>query len=197
MSHLLQYTTPARAGGFVSGTGIRRYTISHQTPGTAVTGQTSFVATTPTFMLYKTSSNTTTRTVISLIGLEQVGTVAGGAITILAAVDPTNRFSAGGTAIVPQLTSTQQVTSGTTPDFTFKYNATATAAGAVDSAPRYVNCGTFPAITGTTLPTIDCQDEFIIKGPGSFLLYTYATGTGPSWNLTWEIIEEALVGGDL
>jgi hypothetical protein len=194
----LQYISAARAGGFVSGSGIRRYVISHQTPTTTVTGQTSWVATTPTFMLYKTSSNTTTRTIISLISLEQTGTAAVGAISLIGCIDPTNRYSSGGTAVVPKLTSLQQVDSGTTPDFTFRYNPTASAAsGTADLVPRYFNCGTFPAVTGTTLPTIDCQDEFVIKGPGTFMLYTQAATTGPTWNFTFEVIEEALVGGDL
>ncbi len=194
MSNLI-FTTPARAGGFASGTGNRRYTISHQTPTTAITGQTSFDATTPTFILYKTTSNTTKRTILSNFSLAQSGTVAGGAISVVLAVDPTNRYSAGGTAVVPQLTSTQQVTSGTTPDFTFRYNATASAAGSNDSAPRYTTIGEFPAVTGTMIPTVDCQDEFVIAGPGSILVYVYAATTGPTLRFCFEVIEEPVSGG--
>lgn len=194
MASQLQYVSPARAGGFVSGSGARRYIISHQTPTTAITAQTGWVATTPTFIIYKTSSQTTRRLIVSLISLEQTGTVAGGAINIIGAIDPTNRYASGGTAVVPQLTTLQQVASGTTPEFAFRYNATASAAGASDDIPRYFNIGTFPAATGTTLPTIDCQDEFIIKGPGSFLLYVWGATTGPTLNFTFEVYEDDVKG---
>lgn len=190
----LQYVSQARGAGFVSGVGVQRYCISHQTPTTTVTGQTGWVATTPTFMLRKTSSQTTKRLVLSNFTLEQTGTVAGGAINVILALDTTDRYSAGGTAVVPQLTTAQSVASSTTPEFTFRYNPTATAAGSSDTIPRYVNCGTFPAVTGSTLPTIDCQDEFVIQGPGSILVYTWAATTGPTWNFTFEVIEEELRG---
>jgi len=191
---VLQYVSQARASGFVSGAGIQRYTISHQTPTTLVTGQTSWVATTPTFMIYKTATQISNRLILSNFTLEQDGTVAGAKIGIIGAIDTTNRYASGGTAVVPQLTSAQQVASAVTPEFTFRTNPTATAAGSFNTIPRYFNLGSWLPVTGTTLPTCDCQDEFVIQGPGSILIYTFATGTGPSWNFTFEVIEEPVQG---
>lgn len=194
MASQLQYVSQARGPAFVSSVSNRRFLISHQTPTTTITAQTGWVATTPTFIFYKTSSQTTKRLVVSLMGLEQTGVVAGGPINIIGAIDPTNRYSAGGTAVTPQITTTQQVASGSTPEFSFRYNATASAAGTGDDIPRYFNIGTFPAETGSTLPTVDFQDEIILNGPSSFLVYIWAATTAPTLNFTFECWEEDIRG---
>src|SRR5690349_4912055 len=60
-----------------------------------VTGQTSFAATTPTFLLQVPSG--TTCLPLS-VDLSQSGTVAGGDITVVIEVDDIDRYSSGGTA---------------------------------------------------------------------------------------------------
>lgn len=147
------------------------------------TGQTSFVATTPTFLIYKASA--TTRTVLKGFRLSQVGTVAGGDISVAIVVDPDNRFSAGGTTI-PQVQ--RAVRQDNTSSFTVLANPTATA---TDSDERTVESLSMAASLGNILD-YDAESELMIAGTGSILIYTWAAVTGPTWKPVFELYEEAL-----
>ena len=61
-----------RAKAYGSCVGGRRFSVAHQTPGTTVTGQTSFVATTPTFLINQAAA--AHRAVLSNFALCQIGT---------------------------------------------------------------------------------------------------------------------------
>jgi hypothetical protein len=69
-----------------------------------------------------------------------------------------------------------------------KYNPTASAAG---SGTRYVFACAVDAALGR-LTSIDFGDGLLIPATGSFLLYTWAATTGPTWALTAEVVEEVL-----
>jgi hypothetical protein len=154
---------------------------THQTPGTGVTGQTSFDATTPTFLI-QTSGDS--KSIVGLsFSLSQSGTVAGAAIDIAVAVDETARRSSGGTAITP-LNSDMGSSTSSVADF--YVNPTASAASA---NVRYLWTVTVAASIGTTT-SLDFEDGIGIGTTGSILIYTFAATTGPTWRFGFEWTEE-------
>ena len=166
--------------GFASAFEGRRYSVTHQTPSTDVTGQTSFVATTPTFLFYQSAADTAF--VLNSMQLSQSGTVAGDDVFISLAIDSTSRFSSGGTAVTPQGMYSGESTSA---NVTFCYNPTASAAG---SGTRYLGTWAANADTGV-ITSIDFHDAVIIGATGSILVYTWAATTGPSWKFLFEFVE--------
>ena len=160
-----------------------RYMVTHQTIGTNITGQTSFVDTTPTFFIR--NNQTTNRLILSNFSLSQTGTVAGGEITIAQVLDTADRNSTPGTLVVPQNTNGE---STDTAGFTFQTNPTTTAAG---GGTRVVETEDIAAQVGAVYAP-DWRDGIIIPANGSFLVYTFAATTGPSWKFTFEVVEELL-----
>lgn len=157
----------------------RRFIATHQTLGTDITGQTSLVATTPTFLLYQASE--ATLIAINSIVLSQSGTVAGGLIDLVVGIDNTNRFSAGGTVVTP---SNLLAGDATTANSTFRTNPTATAAGTTD----YIFNRTVAASLGA-VSVLDIGDEVVIPQTGSLVIHTAASGTGPSWRFEVDYTE--------
>lgn len=170
-----------RRDGYYSAKIGQSFATAHQTPSTDVTGQTSFDATTPTFLFYQAAA--ANRVILRDLCLSLVGTAPGGVVHVALATDTANRFSAGGTAVVPQNTSgLSTVAAGVT----FRYNATASAAGA---GTRYLRKWSVPAGLGAIIcPAFD--DEVIIGATGSILVYTWAGTTGPTWAFSFGHIEE-------
>lgn len=158
----------------------QRFAATHQTPTTDVTGQTSFDATTPTFLFYQTGA--ASRLCLSSMQLSQSGTVAGGDIFITLAVDNTNRYASLGTLVTPQNMNAADTTAA---NVTFRYNPTATAAG---SGTRYLGTWVANADTGI-ITTLDFQDAVQIGVTGSILVYTWAATTAPSWKFVFELAE--------
>jgi len=167
---------------------------NHQTPATGITGQTSWVGTTPTFLIYGT--NVASRGVLKRMTLSQSGTVAGGAISIVIAVDSRSRFDAGGTAIVPV---NANINYSNASGYTFLYNATALAATAT---VRYIQEITIAASVGSVF-ALDFTEAYEENGipfaaagttigayTGSLLVYTSAATTGPTWKSSFEYIED-------
>lgn len=143
-----------------------------------VTGQTSFVATTPTFLLSVPLGITA---IPLLAALAQSGTVAGADINILMAKDYENRFSSGGTA----LQAIRDRDGLANPSCTMRSGATATAdAGVVPTRMWGLQLGpdVSPAegVINEAVWTPAGALDFI-DGPGSWLIYTYAGTTGPTW----------------
>ena len=164
-----------RGKAYASCIGGRRYSVAHQTPGTSILGQTGFVATTPTFLLYQ--SDSPRRVVLSNFALCQVAPAAGDVLHVAVFIDPTNRYLADGTAIIPQSTiSDSPLTAG----FSFRYNPVATAAGVGASAPRLLNEWTQPVWVGAVFNP-DMHDGVVISSTGSILVYTWAAVTAPTW----------------
>lgn len=165
--------------GFYQSYHGRNFLVTHQTIATAITGQTSFATTTPTFLLY--GAAVTKRAVLRSVALSQTGTVAGGAITIVVGVDTTDRFSSGGTAITPVNLNGQSSTASV---YTFKYNATAS-----DVAARYIWKEQIPAALSATW-TFKPGSAAMIRATGSILIWTYASTTGPTWHVNFNFSEE-------
>ncbi len=174
-----------RGKAYASCIGGRRFAVAHQTPGTTIAGQTSFVATTPTFLIHQ--SGAARRVVLSNFALCQVAPAAGDLIHIAVFIDPTNRYSTGGTAITPQSTlSDSPLAAG----FAFRYNPTATAAGGGADAPRLLYEWTQPVGLGSVFNP-DFNDGVAIAGTGSILVYTWAATTAPTWILGgFDLLEE-------
>lgn len=160
-----------RAKAYGSCVGGRRFSVAHQTPGTTITGQTSFVATTPTFLINQASA--AHRVVLSNFALCQIGTPAGGTIHIAVAIDSADRYSSGGTAITPQATAMPSAVSA---GFGFRFNPTASAPSSV----RYLYEWTQPAWAGSIFNP-DLHDGLLIGFTGSILVYTWAAATAPTW----------------
>lgn len=170
------------------------FSVTHQTPSSDVTGQTSFNATTPTFIIYGANENY--RGVVKRIRLCQSGTVAGATIFIAIAIDTTDRFSAGGTAVTPQ---NYNANSTRTSVYDAKFNVTASAAG---SGTRYLEPITASASLGNMIEidfTEGYHEDGLIftaagstlgKHTGSLLVYTWAATTGPSWKFKLELVED-------
>lgn len=160
-----------RGNAFASCVGGRRFSVAHQTPGTQITGQTSFVATTPTFLIRQ--STAAHRVVLSNFALCQAGTPAIDLIHIAVAIDSSDRYSSGGTSITPQATA---MPSALTAGFTFRYNPTASSPGSV----RYLYEWTQPVWLGSIFNP-DLLDGVLIGFTGSILIYTWAATTAPTW----------------
>lgn len=166
----------------------RRFSITHQTPSTDITGGTSFSATAPDFILY--GASVARRAVISSMMLSQSGTVAGATVFYTIAIDTANRYSSGGTLVTPQNMSGD---SSNTSVWTFRTGATATAAGA---GTRYLGTFSAPATLGI-LTSIDCGDGVLLGTgasgvfTGSLLIYAWAGTTGPSLKFQLEYLEES------
>lgn len=160
-----------RGQAYSSCVGGRRFSVAHQTPGTAITGQTSFVSTTPTFLIYQSAASK--RLVLSNFALCQDGTPAGGTIHIALVLDPASRYSSGGTSITPQNTMGDSSLSA---GFTFRYNPTASS----PSTARILYEWTQPIWLGSVF-NVDLGDGVAIGHTGSILIYTWASTVGPSW----------------
>lgn len=158
--------------GYVAANAGRRFFYTHQTPGTLVTGQTSFVATTPTFLLSNTSAS---RIIVRSISLSQGGTVAGGPISVVVQLNTTDEFSAGGTTVTaanPNEGSALSPAAG----ITFRTNPTATGA-----AGRVILQAVVPASLGTSTEA-DFEDSVILGATSSSLsVFSWAATTAPTW----------------
>lgn len=167
-----------------------------------VTGQTSFAATTPTFLL--SNPATSGRYMIPLlVGLSQTGTVAGGAVDIIVEIDNADRYSSGGTQETVLCARTDSPLGATAVDGTGS-NKCILYSGATASAGYGIR------LAGVTIgqdvsPAEGAIQQFIwtpqvgvdILAPGSSLLiYTYAGTTGPTvfWTIKWAEVPSGLVG---
>jgi hypothetical protein len=143
-----------------------------------VTGQTSFVATTPTFLLTIPAGITC---IPLLMGLCQTGTVAGDNINILMGKDYQNRYSSGGTTLLAArdrdglknascVLSSNPTATADTGDVPARMMAVQIAA---DISPAE---GLINEVVWTPAGALDFLD-----GPAAWLIYTFAATTGPTW----------------
>jgi hypothetical protein len=172
------YVYQPRETAFPATTQGRRFYVTHQTVGTVVTGQTAFLATTPTFLMRQALS--IVKIVLRSITLSQVGTVAGGFITFAVVLDTADRFSVGGTAVTPQNVNEESAAASALTSFLF--NPTATAAGAGTRVLVQTSAG---ASLGT-VTSIEFKDGVFMGTTSSLLVYAFAATTGPSLYFTFE-----------
>ena len=159
----------------------REYHAGPAASGTVVTGQTSLATTTPTLLLRVLDG---TVAIPSRLHLAQAGTIAGGAISVLIEADNADRWSSGGTAatVLPARTD-NPLTQGST----LYTGATAADGYGVQLWGALLGEDVSPAegsLAGAirlslregTLPLS------YLRGPASYLIFTYAATTGPSWH---------------
>lgn len=161
-----------------------------------VTGQTSFAATTPTFLLDVPNG---TVAIPLWVRLVQVGSVAGGAISVHISADNLSRYSSGGTSETISSTRTDTGTALST----LYSGATAAAATArniivdhaviaPDVAPASADAQKFDYLW-----TPHSSAPLYVVGLGAFLVFTYAASTGPTWrwSVGWAEIPESELNG--
>lgn len=172
---------PDRANAYVSTKDGRRYYASPQVPGAGnVLGQTSFVDTTPTFLLDLDSLGRSI--IVSRLRLSQIVPIAGGPIEVVVAIDNISRHSSGGTLITPQ---SARADSPNAAEAKFYTNPVAKAPGSV----RYLD-GLMAAASSGAVIEIDFEDGICIPSTGALLIYTFAPSIGPTWKYNLEWIEE-------
>lgn len=145
-----------------------------------VTGQTSFAATTPTFMIDVPSGTTCIPLMVSLF---QTGAAAaGGAINVLIEIDNADRYASGGTA---ETVLGARTTGAETNACTVYSGATANSGYGVRIFGATLGPDISPAegAVQEVLWTPQAGYDFLV-GPAGFLVYTYASTPGPEWNWT-------------
>lgn len=155
----------------------RIYTASDADQNDLVTGQTSFVVTTPTFLLDVPAGITV---VPLMVSLGQTGTVAGDAISVIVELDNADRYASSGTAetVFNNKTAGGVVTNAST----LYSNPTAETGYGVRVFGTTVAQDVAPAegISNEIIWTPTSTPEFLV-GPAAFIIYTYAGTTGPTW----------------
>lgn len=148
-----------------------------------VTGQTSFANTTPTFLLDVPEGTTA---IPLFVNLTQAGTVAGGAISVRIAIDDRKRYASAGTSETVY-----------NPSKRFKrQNKCTLYSGATANAPAIDSYGirVFSAVFGADVDTAEgavqgpywsAESPYLLEGPATFLVYTDAAATGPTWE--WSV----------
>lgn len=186
-----QHWTQDRKPGYVATRSGRRFMVTHQTQTTFVTGQTSYVVTTPTFLIYQAAA--TRCCTLSSMTLCQVSTVAGAIIHIAIGVCSANKYSSGGTAVTPMnaLVDPNDTKYSGDAGFTFRYNPTGAADGSDPDQVRLLYHFTLAPNSSAPIPfSFDTEDSVMIGRTGSILIYTWAGTTGPTWTFNFEVNEE-------
>jgi hypothetical protein len=171
----------SRESAFTAARRGRRFYSTHQTPGTAITGQAAFNVNTPTWLIRL--NGTSVRLILRSISLTLVNTPTN-APNVTVSIDTADRFSAGGAAHVPQNTNEESATaSGVT---SVLANPTLAAA-----APRdLVNDQLLN--TQTSKITILFRDGILLGTSSNLMVYTWgAGGTQPDWYWVFEWEEVA------
>jgi len=137
-----------------------------------VTGQTSFADTTPTFLLDVPAGTTA---VPLFLNLSQTGTVAGGAIDVIIEIDRVKRYSSGGTS---EKVFSPSARTGACKLYT---GATALTGYGVRLWGATIGQDVSPAEGAIQGPFWKPEVPYQLVGPASFLIYTYAGTTGPTW----------------
>jgi len=180
------YCYSANADEYAAARRGKRFYATHQTPGTLITAQTSFVATTPTFM-YRINS-AAIRAIVRSFNLS-IQNTPGGPVFVCLAIDTADRYDSAGTAVTLQNSNEESATAAVGLFYT---NPTANAAGA---GTRYLNTWVIPASVGGNM-NIDLGDG-VLLGPGTtpngstLLIYVWAASTAPDLTFGLDIEEVA------
>jgi hypothetical protein len=163
-------THPARGSGWAAAKRGGRFQTTNSTVGLAVTGQLAYVATTPTLMLRINSA--LIRAIPRSLSIS-LANVPGGVVTVYAALDTSDRYSAAGTAVTPSNTNEESATAAVA---LFYENPTAAAAGATT---RPLGHWTIPPSLGSILD-LDFEDSDLLGiTAATLLIYIYAPVTAP------------------
>ena len=149
----------------------------------AVTGQTSFANTTPTFL------HDVPQGVVAIpvfLNLSQSGTVAGGAIDVLIEYDNKKRYASGGTSEkILGLRGSAVCKSA------LYTGATATASYGINIFRATIGQDVSPAEGAVQGPFWRPEAPYFMEGPASLCIYTYAGTSGPTWLWSYGFIEIA------
>lgn len=145
-----------------------------------ITGATSFAATTPTLLIDVPAGAVA---IPLLVNLRQTGSVAGDNVSVAIAIETAKvRYSTGGTAETNIISSRSD--KPVSPSCKVYSAATAATAGTAcaiyhDIVAEDVD----PASADASRFTVDWRAPVphILVGPASFLVFTYAGTTGPTW----------------
>lgn len=140
-----------------------------------VTGQTSFANTTPTFLLDVPEG---TVAVPLFLNLSQTGTVAGGAIDVIIEIDNKTRWASGGTS---EKVFSPNTANHLTNKCTLYTGATAGAGYGMNLVRATIGQDVSPAEGAIPGPFWKPELPYALYGPASWLIYTYAGTTGPTW----------------
>lgn len=171
----------------------RIYVASDGDENDTVTGQTSFAATTPTFLLDVPDG---TVAVPLWVNLAQAGTVAGDSISIHISIDNANRYSSGGTAEsslalrtdAPNGAAASTLYSGATAGAASSARSLFHKVLAEDVDPASADVSALDLLWVPPAP-------ILLVGDAALLVFTYAGTTGPTWrwSIGWaELPESAL-----
>lgn len=172
----------ARADEFAAARRGKRFYGTHQTPGTLITAQTSFVATTPTLM-YRINS-AAIRAIIRSLSIS-IANTPGGLVYVTVAIDTADRYDSAGTAVTLQNSNEESATTAVGLHY---FNPTANAAGA---GTRYLGTWTCPATAGANVD-LDFGDGVLLgHTAATFLVYIWAATTAPQLTHVLDIEEVA------
>lgn len=183
MNSILRRLEEADLASFLAAEG-KVYYASDADQNDLVTGQTSFAATTPTFLL---DIPTGTTVIPLMMRLFQSGTVAGAAVDVIMEFDNAARYSAAGTAetVLASKTTGAQATA-----CTLYSNPTAAAGYGVRVYGATLGQDVSPAegAVNEVIWTPQGGLDFLV-GPAAWATYTYAGTTGPTWLWTFKWAE--------
>ena len=153
----------------------RLFIASDASSDALVLGQTSFANTTPTFLLQVPAG---THALPLFVNLAQAGSVAGGVIDVIMEIDNVDRFSTGG--IAEKVFNPRQSRSiGNR--CTLHSGATANAGYGMRVWGSQVGADIDAAEGAVQGPFWRPELPYFLEGPASFLIFTFAGATGPSW----------------
>jgi hypothetical protein len=156
----------------------RVYYASDADQNDVVTGQTSFADTTPTFLLSNPVGSGVAAVPLQ-VSLTQTGAVAGGAIDVIIEIDNADRYASSGTA---ETVLASRTSGAVTKACTLYSGATASAGYGVRLFGVTLGQDVSPA-EGAVQEVIWTPNgglDFLMPD-SSFLVYTYAAVTGPTW----------------
>ena len=150
-----------RQPGYASANAGRRFYVVPQTPTDVITGTVGFDETLPVFMLSNPANN------IIIVRSLIVTNLTSKVVNVSVVLDSANRFSEGGTLMVPQNTDIgSTLTSGIT---AFRKNPIATASGA---GTRVLRTDQIVGVPGKK-SNMQFEDCIIMDGLSSLLVYVW------------------------
>jgi hypothetical protein len=165
----------------------RIYVASDADQNDAVTGQTSFANTTPSFLLDVPDGTVAIPLYMNLV---QSGTVAGAAITVSMEIDDATRYSSSGTA--------ETILSSRTDDPRAEncvFYSTPTASSGYGQAIKHWLVGQDVSPAEGAVQNIEWTPSYpiLLVGTATWAVYTYAGTTGPTWHwsFAWAEIDES------
>ena len=147
----------------------------------AVTGQTSFANTTPTFLLQVPDK---TVALPLFINLSQTGPVANAAFDVIIEIDNVERYSTGGTS---EKVYNPRGSASRGNKCTLRSGATALAGYGIRAWGATIAADISPAEGAVQGPFWKPEIPYFLEGPAALLIYSYVATTAPTflWSIGW------------